>query len=478
MTQIEETAPQFQGTFVRQGDPRYEELRIGHVFNQRTTSRMPAAILLPATEDDVVAGVEYAARMGWHVSVRAGGHSWAAWGVRDGALLIDLSSMKDMELDPTTNIVSASPAIAGATELDPFLSARGRFFPVGHCESVGIGGFLLQGGQGWHTRHYGWSCESIKAIDVVLADGRKIRASADENADLLWAARGAGPGFPGIITRFHLKTYALPVLVQDTRTFRLDDLDGLLAWLQRILPDLDRRVEPIIIATRLPDVPLDEGVDRPDGTVLMMHTTAVGSSEAEIAPLLAAFDACPIPGLGHVRSQTTIPEQNTLLAVQNPKGYRWRADCTWTDAPAAELAPRLREMWSNLPTELSWSMWFGWSPSGELPDMALSVEGTGLVSTYICYDNADDDERMADFVHGSTAALAADFGKGVYIGDTDFTRRADRFLSDQSFQRLQEIRSAWDPDYRFCGYLIDDESKLNIHESSINAQRHGIAKIV
>ncbi len=146
---------------------------------------MPAAILLPATEDDVVAGVEYAARMGWQVSVRAGGHSWAAWGVRDGALLIDLSSMKDMELDPTTNIVSASPAIAGATELDPFLSARGRFFPVGHCESVGIGGFLLQGGQGWHTRHYGWSCESIKAIDVVLADGRKIRASADENADLL-----------------------------------------------------------------------------------------------------------------------------------------------------------------------------------------------------------------------------------------------------------------------------------------------------
>ena len=461
LTHIEETLPQFEGTFVRQGDDRYEELRIGHVFNQRLTNRTPAAILVPASEDDVVAGVQLAARMGWQVSVRAGGHSWASWGVRDGALLIELGSMKDMELDPTTNIVSASPAVAGATELDPFLSDRGRFFPVGHCESVGLGGFLLQGGMGWHTRHYGWSCESIEAIDVVLADGTKIRASDDENADLLWAARGAGPGFPGIITRFHLKTFARPVFVMDTRTFRLDDLDELLTWLQGILPDLDRKVEPILIATRLPDVPLDEGVDRPDGTVVMMHTTAVGDSEAEIMPLLAAFDACPIRSLGHVRTRTSIPEQNALLSVQNPEGYRWRVDCTWTDAPAAELAPRLRSLWSELPTDRSWSMWYGWSPSRELPDMAFSIEGTGLVSTYICYEDAEDDERLADFVHGNTAELAADFGKGAYLGDTDFTRRTDRFVSDENFQRLQEIRRAWDPDRRFCGYLIDDESRLN-----------------
>src|SRR5258708_34838367 len=144
--------------------------------------------------------------------------------------------MRQLDVDRATNIVSVSPAVRGASQLDPFLSERGRFFPVGRCESVGLGGFLLQGGMGWHSRHYGWAAESIEAIDVVLADGRKIRASADENADLFWTARGAGPGFPGVITRFHLKTFARPVLVQDTRTFRLDDLDELLTWLQRILP--------------------------------------------------------------------------------------------------------------------------------------------------------------------------------------------------------------------------------------------------
>jgi FAD/FMN-containing dehydrogenase len=452
---------EFEGTFVPEGDARYEELRIGHVFNQRLSSRKPAAVLLPASDDDVVAGVELAAKEGWQVSVRAGGHSWASWGVRDGALLIDLSSMKDIQFDPATNIASVRPAIAGATELDPFLAERGRFFPVGRCETVGLGGFLLQGGMGWHSNHYGWACQSVEAIDVVLADGRTVRASAGENADLLWAARGSGPGFPGIITRFHLKTFERPALVQDTRTFRLDDLDELLAWLQGIQPELDRRVEPIVIATRLSDAPLDEGVERPDGTVVMMYTTAVGGSEAEILPLMAPLDTCPVPSLGHIRGETTIPEQNTLLAAQNPEGYRWRVDCTWTDAPAAKLAPKLRKIWSNLPTELSWSMWYGWSPSPELPDMAFSVEAAGLVSTYVCYGDTADDERFADFVHGNTAELAAEFGKGVYLGDTDFTHRPDRFVSDENFERLQQVRLAWDPDRRFCGYLINDESKLN-----------------
>jgi FAD/FMN-containing dehydrogenase len=454
---------QFDGTFVRQGEPRYEELRVGHVFNRRITTRKPAAVLLPANDDDIAAGVELAAREGWQVSVRAGGHSWASWGVRDGALLIDLSSMRQLEFDSATNIASVSPAVRGASELDPFLAEHGRFFPVGRCETVGLGGFLLQGGMGWHSRHYGWAAESIEAIDVVLADGRTISASADDNADLFWAARGAGPGFPGVITRFHLKTYPRPVLVQDVKTFRLDDLDEVLSWLHRILPDLDDKVEPILIATRLRLAPIDDGVDRPEGTVVILHTTTMGESEAEILPLMAALDACPVQSLGQVRGVTTIPEQNELLEPQNPEGHRWRVDCTWTDASPADLAPKLRQLWSQLPTDNSWSMWYGWAVSGDnRADMAFSVEATGLVSTYICYTDPDDDERFGDFVHSKTAELSAALdGKGVYLGDSDFSRRTDRFLSDDHFERLQKIRQTWDPERRFCGYLINDESKLN-----------------
>ncbi len=105
----------------------------------------------------------------------------------------------------------------GGAELAPYLDARGRFFPGGHCPTVGIGGFLLQGGQGWNARGWGWAAEYVEAVDVVTADGRAgARRRATENTDLYWAARGAGPGFFGVVTRFHLRTLPAPGHVAQT----------------------------------------------------------------------------------------------------------------------------------------------------------------------------------------------------------------------------------------------------------------------
>ena len=219
--------------------------------------------------------------------MRAGGHSWAAWSVRDDVLLIDLGRMREMAYDPDTGIATASPAVKGGAELVPFLTSHGRAFPGGHCPSVGIGGFLLQGGQGWNSRKYGWACENVAAIDVVTADGELIRADEDQNSDLLWAARGAGPGFFGVITRFHLRTYSLPRgMTHDTWMFELDDLEPLLGWIDELLPSLDHVVEPVIAATRLP---------RPEGPpVLLLHTTAMCDTPEEAERVLAPLRACPI----------------------------------------------------------------------------------------------------------------------------------------------------------------------------------------
>src|SRR3954453_4030712 len=124
-------------------------------------------------------------------------------------------------------------------------------FTGGHCESVGIGGFLLQGGQGWNSRRWGWGAENVLAVEVVTADGELVHADPDENADLYWAARGAGPGFPGVVTRFHLRTYPLTPMFHDTRIFRLDDLEPVLEWLPAVLPTVAPPVEPVMAATRL-----------------------------------------------------------------------------------------------------------------------------------------------------------------------------------------------------------------------------------
>jgi FAD/FMN-containing dehydrogenase len=187
---------EFAGRIIYPNDADFEEARVGRVFNGRRPDRQPAAVLFAENDADVAAGVRLATQNGWPVSVRSGGHSWAAWSVRDDALLIDLGLLRDVSYDEATGVVSARPAVMGGDELDPFLEKRGRFFNGGHCPSVGIGGFLLQGGQGWLARGWGWAAESIIAIDVVTASGELVRADATTNSDLYWAARGSGPGYP------------------------------------------------------------------------------------------------------------------------------------------------------------------------------------------------------------------------------------------------------------------------------------------
>jgi hypothetical protein len=121
------------------------------------------------------------------------------------------------------------------------------------------------------------------------------------------------------------------------------------------------------------------------------------------------------------------------------------------------------EIWRGLDTEHSFSIWYGWSPTRALPDMAFSVEGNVYVATYLIYADAADDEKYRRRVHEQTAALARNGGVGVYLGDTDFTRRQDRFLSDEHYERLEKIRRERDPDGRIASYLTEDAAGLNVH---------------
>jgi FAD/FMN-containing dehydrogenase len=454
------------GRLLLRGDPGYEQARTGAIFNARRPARFPAAVLLAAGAGDVAEGVRLAAERGWTVSVRSGGHSWAAWSLRDGGLLIDLGQLRDISYDAATGIVSVGPAVTGGLELAPFLAGRGRAFPGGHCASVGLGGYLLQGGQGWNGRSRGWACQSVTGLDVVTADGQLVHCGAGQNPDLLWAARGAGPGFPGVVTRFELETYPAPaVMWHDTWTFRLGDTVELLIWLHGLLPALDPRVEPVVAATRLPDVPLHPGAARPDGTVLLLHTTVMAGSDEQALALLAVLQDGPLAGreLGHVTGRTSVAEENVAQTAQNPEGYRYAVDCTWTSAPAQVLAPVLAQLWGELETEHSFSIWYGWAPGGGRPDMAFSVEADVYVATYVIYTDPADDARHTGWVHRRTAGLAADGGAGVYLGDTDFTRRQDRFLSDDAYRRLARIRAERDPDGRFASYLTCDPAGLNVH---------------
>jgi hypothetical protein len=190
----------------------------------------------------------------------------------------------------------------------------------------------------------------------------------------------------------------------------------------------------------------------------------MAATEQEAAALLRPFDGGPLKGreLGHVRGATSVAAENEVQAMQSPEDHRYAVDCTWTDAPAAVLAPPLLRLWRELDTTHSFSIWYGWAPHRPLPDMAFSVEGNVYIATYAIYDDEADDAKYREWVHRRTAEIARD-GAGVYLGDTDFTGRQDRFLSDENYRRLAEVRAKWDPDGRFASYLSADPAGLNVH---------------
>jgi FAD/FMN-containing dehydrogenase len=190
----------------RRGAAGYENARKACMWNARMPDRFPDLIVQASDAPDVVAAVRQARAEGLRIGVRSGGHSWAGNHVRDGGMLLDVSRLNQVTIDRAAGTATVGPGRKGH-ELAGLLARRGLFFPSGHCRGVAVGGYLLQGGFGWHGRTLGPACASVRAIDVVTAEGELVHASEHENADLYWAARGAGPGFFGVVTRFRSGAY-------------------------------------------------------------------------------------------------------------------------------------------------------------------------------------------------------------------------------------------------------------------------------
>ncbi|OIJ62660.1 FAD-binding oxidoreductase [Streptomyces mangrovisoli] len=438
----------FTGTLYLPGDPDFDDACFGRVFNaRRPADRTPAAVLRAANERDVVEGVRLAVDRGWRVSVRAGGHSWAAWSVRRDALLIDLGDFHELSYDAETGIATATPSVRGGDELNPFLAGFGRFFNGGHCPSVGIGGFLLQGGQGWNARGWGWAAESVVAVDVVTAEGEPVRADATTNSDLFWAARGAGPGFFGVVTRFHLRTRPLPRhLAHTVHAYPLDLFDEVMTWLHGMHHTVSELVEIVAVTQTLPDR---------EEPVLLVTGLSMTDTAGQAAEALAPLAACPYADRALFRVEarpTTLAEQTDRQRLANPEGHRYFVDNAWLTGPAERVVPAARKVFTELPTRRSFTIWFSMAPLRPLPDMAFSLQSEIYCASYVVHDDPGRDAELRAWLDGAMAELRP-VTAGQYLGDSDFTVRRLRFMGDAQWRRLNEIRAARDPKGLFAGYL-------------------------
>jgi FAD/FMN-containing dehydrogenase len=193
-----------RGPAVRPGEPGYDEART--LYNAMIDNK-PALTLRCAGVADVIAGVKFAATHRVLVSVRGGGHNVAGNAVCDGGLMLDLSAMNSVRVDPNARIAYAE---GGATwaDYDAETQAFGLGSTGGLISSTGVGGLTLGGGIGWLQGKHGLACDNVVAFDMVTARGQLVRASADENVDLYWGLRGGGGNF-GVVVSFEFALHEI-----------------------------------------------------------------------------------------------------------------------------------------------------------------------------------------------------------------------------------------------------------------------------
>lgn len=192
---------QLQGTIVLPDDADYADARRVHLaLNAR-----PAMIVRAATTADVVVTVNFARERNLELAVRSGGHSVAGFSTVDDGVVLDLSPMKTLEIDPESRIARLGPGLTWG-EVAEALHPHGLGLTAGDTASVGVGGLSVGGGIGWFARKYGLTIDRIRSIEVVTANSQVVTASASEHPDLFWAIRGGGGNF-GVATSFEVEVH-------------------------------------------------------------------------------------------------------------------------------------------------------------------------------------------------------------------------------------------------------------------------------
>lgn len=199
---VTEFQERFRGTLLRPDDEGYDEART--IWNAMI-DREPALIAQCASVTDVIASVIFARENGLLLSVKAGGHNVAGNAICDGGLVIDLSPMRSVRINPDAKTVRVEPGVT-LGELDHETQAFGLATPAGIVSTTGVAGLTLGGGWGWLSRTYGLTIDNLRSVDVVTAHGELVHASGKENEDLFWGIRGGGGNF-GIATSFEFDVH-------------------------------------------------------------------------------------------------------------------------------------------------------------------------------------------------------------------------------------------------------------------------------
>jgi len=439
--------PTGKGVTLQRGDAGFDAAVLGTSFSGADPGHRPKILVQANSTEEVVAAVLRAKRENLKISICSGGHSWAQNHIREGGMLIDMGRFNKIEIDPTTRRAKVGPG-CWSIDLDHALKKHRLFFPIAHAPDVCLGGFLLQGGFGWNSRALGLGCENVVGLDLVLADGTIVHASETENPDLYWAARGAGPGFFAIVTRYHLKLHTRPkVTAMVMQVFRMKHMEEVLSWAHRVGPEVSPLVEFQMVLT-----PEALGIRSPG---IELIAPVMASSWKEAREATAFVTRSPVRSKASI-ALPMLPISTTIMSqiasrTHFPPKMHWCVDNMWTNAPIENLLPGLRKVADTLPPAPSHALWLSWHPKAPRQDMAFSVEANNYFAAYGEWKNAADNPKYENWATERLTEMAQ-HSAGIQLADENLARRPARFLSEANAARLEQIRATRDPEGRFQTY--------------------------
>ena len=436
--------PGFRGRVIAPDADDYDRARRVH---NAAVDRHPALIVRPTDADDVALVVAYAQERGLPLVIRAGGHSMGGHSTGDGALVLDLSAMRDVEIDAVEGTAWADAGVL-AGEYTTASHALGLVTPFGDTGSVGVAGITLGGGVGWLVRKHGMTIDSLLAVEIVTADGRRRIASAVEEPDLFWSVRGAGANF-GVVTRLQFRLHPLDnVLAGDILLPATRDVLRSLVPVLLAAPDELTAMPTIMLAPQDPAIP-DQHRGRPVVYVSVAWSGPSGAGERALAPLRALGAPIsdtvtwqPYPALFSPVDRDEEPTSGVssralfLDALDDATIDVIERRLTEADAPRAIV--QLRVLGGAMARVPGDETAFGWRDQPVLLWLITPYQEIGRAAA----------------IEAWTAAFRADLpadGAATYVNfmgaeDTDAVRGA---YPAPAYARLRELKRRYDPDNVF-----------------------------
>jgi FAD/FMN-containing dehydrogenase len=440
---IQELRESVRGEVLTQTDDGYADA--SRIWNGAHDGHTPALVIRCTGAADVIAAVGFARSNDLTIAVRGGGHSIAGFSTVDDGIVIDLSPMRSVTVDPTARRATVGGGAVWA-DVDHETQAHGLATTGGLISTTGVGGLTLGGGIGWLMRRYGLACDNLVGADVVTADGRLVHASESENAELLWGLRGGGGNF-GIVTQFELELHAVgPMVYAGPVFYPADAAHDLLRAFRDWAPNAPDDVTVVVNLTSAP--PLPAIPEQWHGRKVAAFIAASAGPLDEAPELVAAIRSVAQP-IADLLGPIPYQMLQSLLDPLYPKGIHAYFKATNLARLDDELIERLSAIHLAAPGpqceihvhQMGGAVARVADETSAFPERSMPFVLNGVAAWH---DPAVDSAHREWSRAVIAAASEASTGRAYvnYLGDSGAARTA---YGEETYGRLVSLKDAYDP---------------------------------